>query len=357
MSTFVKPEDAVPVTLARSAQINNLSSAVDTAFGLLPDEDDIAADTVAYGACTSTGTNAYVVTLQTALAEYADGMLVCFKAITTNTGPSTMNVVTSAATLGVKNLKRHSGGELSAGDISAGQFYNFRYNSSTGNFELQQASLSEITGGVSVVVASSLADDPAPTLSANLKVGSYEFTDASDNEYLIFNPVASAVNELTIRNAATLTGPRIEASGSDTNIDIALAPKGTTGSVNLEDKLLKRAKIIDYSEKVETVSSSSGTLELDLETANNFITTLTENVTTFTISNFPTADAAPATLYLTQAASAKTVDWTAMSVLWSDGVAPDLTTNSSKHVIVFSTPDGGSTVYGFHSSKNAAEPA
>ena len=357
MSTFVKPEDAVPVTLARSAQINNLSAAVEAAFGLLPDEDDIAADTVVYGVCTSTVTNAYIVTLTTALAGYSDGMLVCFKAVTTNTGAATINVVTSTATLGVKSLTRHAGGAMAAGDLAAGQFYNFRYNSSTDNFELQQAALSEITGGASIVVASSLADDPAPTLSANLKVSSYYFTDANGNEYFKFNPVASAVNEFTVRNAATLTGPRLEVSGSDANIDLVLVPKGT-GGINLEDKPLKRAKIMDYCETVETVVSSAGTLELDLETANQFITTLTEDVTTFTISNFVTSGtASAATLYLTQAATAKTVDWTAMSVLWPDGIAPDLTTNSSKHVIVFSSPDGGSTVYGFHASANAAEPA
>lgn len=51
--------------------------------------------------------------------------------------------------------------------------------------------------------------------------------DANGNEMIIFDTVASAVNELTLVNAATTTSPQIKASGSDTNIDINLVPKGT----------------------------------------------------------------------------------------------------------------------------------
>ena len=59
--------------------------------------------------------------------------------------------------------------------------------------------------------------------------------DDSQNEYIIFSKTASAVNELTIGNAATggaassgtLTAPSLSASGGDTNIDLALLPKGT----------------------------------------------------------------------------------------------------------------------------------
>jgi hypothetical protein len=44
---------------------------------------------------------------------------------------------------------------------------------------------------------------------------------------IIFDTVASAVNELTIANAATGTNPFIAASGGGTNISINLIPKGT----------------------------------------------------------------------------------------------------------------------------------
>lgn len=51
--------------------------------------------------------------------------------------------------------------------------------------------------------------------------------DPSGNEYLIFDQVASAVNEITIANAATTGNPTITATGGDTNISLNLVAKGT----------------------------------------------------------------------------------------------------------------------------------
>ena len=52
--------------------------------------------------------------------------------------------------------------------------------------------------------------------------------DINGNELIKFPAtVASAVNEVTISNAAAGAAPSISASGTDTNIDLSLAPKGT----------------------------------------------------------------------------------------------------------------------------------
>ena len=61
--------------------------------------------------------------------------------------------------------------------------------------------------------------------------------DANDNELVTFSQTASAVNEITIKNAATGNPPEAQATGGDTNIDIKLLPKGTgvitvTGTTN-----------------------------------------------------------------------------------------------------------------------------
>jgi len=53
--------------------------------------------------------------------------------------------------------------------------------------------------------------------------------DSSGNEVLKFSATASAVNELTITNAATGGMPKISATGGDTNITIEIAGKGTGG--------------------------------------------------------------------------------------------------------------------------------
>ncbi len=51
--------------------------------------------------------------------------------------------------------------------------------------------------------------------------------DANGNEMVVFDTVATAVNELTISNAATTGSPAIYATGGDTNINVNLVPKGT----------------------------------------------------------------------------------------------------------------------------------
>ena len=54
--------------------------------------------------------------------------------------------------------------------------------------------------------------------------------DANGNEAVGISATASAVNEITIANAATGNNPVISATGSDTNINLTLTPKGA-GSV------------------------------------------------------------------------------------------------------------------------------
>lgn len=51
--------------------------------------------------------------------------------------------------------------------------------------------------------------------------------DSGDNELFKVTATGSAVNEFTVANAATGAGPTLSATGSDTNIDINLTPKGT----------------------------------------------------------------------------------------------------------------------------------
>lgn len=51
--------------------------------------------------------------------------------------------------------------------------------------------------------------------------------DANGNELLIFTTTASAVNEITVANAATGANPKLTASGGDTNIGFDFQAKGT----------------------------------------------------------------------------------------------------------------------------------
>lgn len=61
--------------------------------------------------------------------------------------------------------------------------------------------------------------------------------DSSGNEYAKFTNVSSAVNFVTITNAATGNGASIDVEGDDTNISLKLGAKGT-GGVEIVNKLV-----------------------------------------------------------------------------------------------------------------------
>lgn len=53
-----------------------------------------------------------------------------------------------------------------------------------------------------------------------------QVNDSNGNEVVKFGSTASAVNEVTVTNKATGTGPTIAATGGDTDIDLSLVSKG-----------------------------------------------------------------------------------------------------------------------------------
>jgi hypothetical protein len=82
--------------------------------------------------------------------------------------------------------------------------------------------------------------------------------DTNGNELFGVTATASAVNELTIANAATGNNPVISATGTDTNIGITLTPKGTGNAVLTSGNLVvANGNGIDFS-----ATSGTGTSEL-----------------------------------------------------------------------------------------------
>ena len=61
----------------------------------------------------------------------------------------------------------------------------------------------------------------------------------------------------------------------------------SAANINLADNQLIRAEIKDYSLTQNVITSVAGVLTVDLEDGNSFITTLHENISTFTIKNPP----------------------------------------------------------------------
>ena len=86
-----------------------------------------------------------------------------------------------------------------------------------------------------ISTASDVVDDTSPQLGGNLDTNSFMIDfdtshgirDENGNEQLFFSTTSSAVNYLDVTNAATGGDPKLAANGSDSNVDLALAPKGT----------------------------------------------------------------------------------------------------------------------------------
>ena len=82
---------------------------------------------------------------------------------------------------------------------------------------------------------SDVVDDTSPQLGGNLDTNSHNIliddahfiADENSNEQIIFQTTSSAVNQFDITNAATGNAPSISATGDDTNIDVAIIPKGS----------------------------------------------------------------------------------------------------------------------------------
>ena len=102
--------------------------------------------------------------------------------------------------------------------------------------------------------------------------------DTNGNELLKASATASAVNEVTIANAATGGAPTLTASGDDTNIGLKIVGKGTgevTAKVNGSDvfnasssfgfknRLINSAMVIDQRNAGASVTPTSGTYTLD----------------------------------------------------------------------------------------------
>jgi len=126
-----------------------------------------------------------------------------------------------------------------------------------------------VDSGFSSVGIDAVVDDTTPQLGGNLDANGNNILIDSGNfigdenglEQVKFTTTASAVNELTVVNAATTNAPQIQATGGDSNVDLNLVPKGI-GRVSLG-----AAKIIQTAEKVTVeATAATGTINYDVIT-------------------------------------------------------------------------------------------
>ena len=141
-------------------------------------------------------------------------------------------------------------------------------------------SIASQTGTGSTFVVSSSPTITTPVIA--------QINDASGNETLKLASIASAVNEVTIENAATGNAVHISATGGDASVGLHLAGKGASGYVNVQDSTDATKRIMFNASggttNTRTMLSSTQTVDrtLSLPDATD---TLVGRATTDTLTN------------------------------------------------------------------------
>jgi len=190
--------------------------------------------------------------------------------------------------------------------------------------------------------------DPAITYRCIIRDSAAALIDDIDPVHAPF-----AASEITVADAGGhFAGTEVETVLQDLGANYfklsatETVTANTTWSANIlmADNEIQRPLLKDYAIKHNAVSSSSGTVVLDLTTGNSFVTTLTENITTVTLSNPPATGIYGQLVWkIIQdgAGGAHTVTFPA-SVLWPSGTAPTITvTNDAIDEITLRTIDAG----------------
>lgn len=120
---------------------------------------------------------------------------------------------------------------------------------------------------ITVTNGDGVSGNPTIDLPNSIKVVT-SLLDTNANETIAFTATGSAVNEISITNAATAGSPKLSVSGGDTNVSLILDAKGT-GVIRAQQATITDPVTLTY----------AATTATDASLSNWFRVTLTGNVT------------------------------------------------------------------------------
>lgn len=161
--------------------------------------------------------------------------------------------------------------------------------------------------------------------------------DTNGNESVKMTATASAVNEVTITNAATTGAPKVAATGDDTNIDLDLEAKGT-GKINFN---------AHYGDIV--ADADGATITFNMATGSRHGVTLGGN-RTLAVSNVSAGQIFFLRL-LQDGTGSRTVTWFS-TITWAGAAAPTLTTTANRADLFIFYAKTSSTFDGFIVGQN-----
>lgn len=200
----------------------------------------------------------------TGLTSYAQGDLLYYNSGTTLTALAKNTTATRyLSNTGTNNNPAWAQIDLSNGVTGVLPVANGGTNASTASI----TAFNNITGytasGATGTTSTNLVFSTSPSLTTPRVITS--INDTNGNELFGVTATASAVNELTIANAATGNNPALSATGGDTNIGINLTPKGT-GKVTVTNDATINTMTVGRGPNNNTANFIAGTGFTDLTT-------------------------------------------------------------------------------------------
>jgi len=229
----------------------------------------------------------------------------------------------------------------------------------TGEFASAGANLPVVTATQIVRLTAHATDNavylvtgsPTTSLVAVTRLDGTNFANAASESADV-----GVVSPLTLKSVASVWRVGTDfiiPSGTSADKDLDTSALTNVGSLAMADGLITRPYLQDIAEVSQSVSSSSNAATIDLENGNDVYTTLTESITTLTLSSPPATGRAGAfTWEVTQGATPYAITWPA-SVKWAGGTAPTLSAGSGDiDVFTFKTRDAGTTWLAFVAGQN-----